>query len=155
MGTQQILLIVLSVIIVGIAVAVGITMFQSQAVNQNRQAIIADMNNMASEAMAYYKTPTSHGGAGSPSGWNATDVTLGDLESWLSYKDWTSATDFETDNGYYALSTTTDSLVISGVGTEDGNAGSITWDKGQTPTNATDGNVAAELTVSPTGNITT
>nr|MBC8383659.1 hypothetical protein [Candidatus Cloacimonadota bacterium] len=47
MGTQQILLIVLSVIIVGIAVAVGITMFNAQSVNSNRNACIADMNNFA------------------------------------------------------------------------------------------------------------
>jgi hypothetical protein len=64
MGTQQILLIVLSVIIVGIAVAVGITMFNQQTLNSARQAIIGDMNNMAATAQAWYKTPVSMGGAG-------------------------------------------------------------------------------------------
>ncbi len=39
MGTQQILLIVLSVIIVGIAVAVGITMFNQQAENSNQKCL--------------------------------------------------------------------------------------------------------------------
>ena len=53
MGTQQILLIVLSVIIVGIAVAVGITMFNAQATNSNRQAVVGDMNNLASSALAF------------------------------------------------------------------------------------------------------
>ena len=37
MGQQQLLLIILGVIIVGIAVAVGITMFQDNAVDQNRK----------------------------------------------------------------------------------------------------------------------
>ena len=48
MGQQQLLLIVLSVIIVGIAVAVGITTFQSNAVEANRQAVISDLVNYAS-----------------------------------------------------------------------------------------------------------
>jgi hypothetical protein len=64
MGTQQILLIVLSVIIVGVAVAVGITMFNQQAINASRQATIMDMNNFAAMAIAWYRTPTSQGGAG-------------------------------------------------------------------------------------------
>lgn len=62
MGTQQILMIVLSVIIVGVAVAVGITMFKNQAINSNRQACISDMNNFAAQIMAWQKTPTSQGG---------------------------------------------------------------------------------------------
>jgi type II secretory pathway pseudopilin PulG len=64
MGTQQILLIVLSVVVVGIAVAVGITMFQNQAVNSARQSIMSDMNNFAAQAMAWYKMPLSMGGGG-------------------------------------------------------------------------------------------
>ncbi len=39
MATQQILLIVLTVIIVGIAIAVGIAMFKAHAINSNRQAV--------------------------------------------------------------------------------------------------------------------
>lgn len=64
MGTQQILLIVLSVIIVGAAIAVGITMFTTQAVSSARQAVLMDMNNFAAQAMQYYRTPASLGGAG-------------------------------------------------------------------------------------------
>ena len=64
MGTQQILLIVLSVIIVGIAVAVGISMFNAQSLNSARQAIASDMNNYAVQAQTYWKTPTNMGGAG-------------------------------------------------------------------------------------------
>jgi Tfp pilus assembly protein PilN len=50
MGQQQLLLIILGVIIVGIAVAVGITMFQDNAVDQNRSAVIADLTTLAAKA---------------------------------------------------------------------------------------------------------
>jgi len=62
MGQQQILLIVLSVILVGIAIAVGITMFQAQAEQSNIDAIISDLNNLGSQAYQYYIRPTSMGG---------------------------------------------------------------------------------------------
>ncbi|GAB1367219.1 hypothetical protein MASR1M36_20900 [Candidatus Cloacimonadaceae bacterium] len=64
MGTQQILLIVLSVIIVGVAIAVGISMFNSQAYNSNKTAIASDAQSFATQVVQYYKTPTSQGGAG-------------------------------------------------------------------------------------------
>ncbi len=62
MGQQQILLIVLSVILVGIAIAVGITMFQSQARQSNIDAILADLNNLGSMAYQYRIRPASMGG---------------------------------------------------------------------------------------------
>lgn len=64
MGTQQILLIVLSVIIVGAAIAVGIQMFNNQAYSSNKSAIAADAQSYASQVVQYYKTPESQGGAG-------------------------------------------------------------------------------------------
>jgi hypothetical protein len=64
MGTQQILLIVLSVIIVGVAVAVGITMFATQATNSNRQALVGELQHFGAAAMQYYKTPAGQGGGG-------------------------------------------------------------------------------------------
>ncbi len=62
MGQQQLLLIVLSVLIVGVAVAVGVTMFQSNAVESNRQAVISDLVNYAAKAQRHYRTPTQLGG---------------------------------------------------------------------------------------------
>ena len=64
MGQQQLLLIILGVIIVGIAVAVGITMFQDNAVDQNRSAVIADLTTLAAKAQQYYAKPVSLGGGG-------------------------------------------------------------------------------------------
>lgn len=64
MGTQQILMIVLSVIVVGAAVAVGIQMFDTQATNAQRQALAADMQNFSSQVLANWRTPKMMGGAG-------------------------------------------------------------------------------------------
>ncbi|MFA7213746.1 MAG: hypothetical protein WC111_07640, partial [Candidatus Cloacimonadaceae bacterium] len=66
MGTQQILLIVLSVIIVGAAIAVGIQMFNNQAYSANKSALAADAQSFATQIVQYYKTPESQGGAGRP-----------------------------------------------------------------------------------------
>ena len=62
MGQQQLLLIVLSVVTVGIAVAVGIGMFQSNATESNRQAVITDLVSFAVKAQRYYRTPSQLGG---------------------------------------------------------------------------------------------
>ncbi|CUS77765.1 hypothetical protein JGI16_100713 [Candidatus Kryptonium thompsonii] len=64
MGQQQLLLIVLGVIIVGIAIAVGISMFKSSAVDANRSAISTDLSNLAAKAQRYYRTPVELGGGG-------------------------------------------------------------------------------------------
>jgi Tfp pilus assembly protein PilE len=57
-------LIVLGVIIVGIAIVVGINMFQTSAVQANRDAVITDINNLAAAALQHYKKPTTLGGGG-------------------------------------------------------------------------------------------
>ena len=64
MGQQQLLLIVLGVIIVGIAIAVGISMFKSNAQSSNRDQVINDLNNLAAKAQQYYRKPTAMGGGG-------------------------------------------------------------------------------------------
>ncbi len=115
MGTQQILLIVLSVIIVGIAVAVGITMFNAQSVNSNRNACIADMNNFAASALAFYKTPTSHGGAGSTIG-NVVDSTVCNYIG-VGY---TAPNQLSTDNGTYTITLAGTVLTFTAAGTESG-----------------------------------
>jgi hypothetical protein len=54
MGQQQLLLIILGVIVVGIAVAVGITMFQDNAVSANRDAVVT-FNGLSSDASGLKK----------------------------------------------------------------------------------------------------
>ncbi|MBN2008338.1 hypothetical protein JW960_03210 [candidate division KSB1 bacterium] len=89
MGQQQLLLIVLGVIIVGVAVAVGVTQFKSSAVDSNRQAVIGDLINLAAKAQRYYRTPTSLAGGGQ----NFQNFYL-------------SATDTGNANGSYSITTT-------------------------------------------------
>ena len=62
MGQQQLLLIVLGTIIVGVAVVVGINMFTTGAVNAERDALLQDVNNVASSAAAYWRKPAALGG---------------------------------------------------------------------------------------------
>ena len=62
MGQQQLLLIVLGTIIVGVAVVVGINMFTTGAINAERDALLQDVNNIASTAAAYWRKPAALGG---------------------------------------------------------------------------------------------
>ncbi len=62
MGQQQLLLIILGVIIVGVAIAVGISMFSSQSVKSNQDAILSDLANLAADGYQYKIRPTSMGG---------------------------------------------------------------------------------------------
>jgi len=64
MGQQQLLLIVLGVIIVGIAVAVGMNMFSTSAAEANRDAIISDLNFISALARGHYRKPVDMGGGG-------------------------------------------------------------------------------------------
>lgn len=62
MGTQQLLLIVLGVVLVGISIAVGISMFKDQAAATNRDEISNDLIQFAAQAQKYYRRPTTVGG---------------------------------------------------------------------------------------------
>lgn len=107
MGQQQLLLIVLGVIIVGIAVVAGISMFTSGAAQANLEGVISDMTNFRSNAQGWFRKPVSLGGGGR----DFTDVTLAAFGAPSS-----------TDNGVYSISgtPTATSFVLQGVGTEDG-----------------------------------
>jgi|UPI000364C764 hypothetical protein len=116
MGMQQILLIVLSVIIVGAAVAVGITMFSTQAVNANRSAVLMDLNTFGAAAIAYYKTPTDQGGGG-----HSFEASCDSVGYYLANNYSTTGKTITNDNGdVYTLSIDGDNLKIVGVGTEKG-----------------------------------
>jgi hypothetical protein len=69
MGQQQLLLIILGVIIVGIAIAVGLSLFAAQNIQANKDAIINDLNNIGAHAYQFKIRPASMGGgSGSYSG---------------------------------------------------------------------------------------
>ncbi len=129
MGQQQLLLIVLGVIIVGIAIAVGISMFKSNAQSSNRDQVINDLNNLAAKAQQFYRKPVAMAGGGqSFGGFTMAAVDTGNANG--SY--WVQATDPGPANTYVAhtgimggtvgaVGTALDSIYICGIGTEVGN----------------------------------
>ena len=112
MGQQQLLLIVLSVIIVGIAVVVGINMFSASSASANLEAVTNDLLNLASRAQQYYVKPTGLGGGGNSFVGLSADATgLQKLTPKAS-----------NDNGTFSVSTagTATSVTLQGVGNQDG-----------------------------------
>ncbi len=112
MGQQQLLLIVLSVIIVGIAVVVGINMFNDQAASSNLDAVTADLVNLASRAQQHFRRPTAMGGGG------GSFALLTNNAAGLAYL----TTQPTNENGTYSVKTAGNgtTVVIQGVGSEDG-----------------------------------
>lgn len=110
MGTQQILMIVLSVIIVGAAVAVGIQMFDTQATNSQRTAIAADIQNFGAQVLAFSRTPTSMGG-----GKGATNLAAveDNLAQYLGFTG--TGNTLENVNAVYTLSVDANIATITGV----------------------------------------
>jgi hypothetical protein len=112
MGQQQLLLIVLGVIVVGIAVVVGINLFNANAVSSNRDAVVSDLNNLGAMAQQYYKKPISMGGGG-----NTFDGSSG-----TGGVAWVIPAQLDTTaNGTYTATIAAQSVVIVGLGTEKGN----------------------------------
>lgn len=114
MGQQQLLLIILGVIVVGIAVAVGITMFKDNAVSANRDAVTNDLVNLAARAQQYYRRPTALGGG------QGTFTGLTDIKLLTSMPNATNA------NGTFSLGggVLGAPFSVTGIGTETGNDGS-------------------------------
>jgi len=71
MGQQQLLLIVLGVIVVGIAIFVGINLFKANAAEAKRNNVINELVNLAAHAQQYYQKPAELGGGSRTfTGWN-------------------------------------------------------------------------------------
>ncbi len=108
MGQQQLLLIVLGVIVVGIAVVVGINLFNANAVSSNRDGVVSDLNNLGAMAQQFYKKPTSMGGGGN------------------TFTGWTIPLELDTTaNGRYSASVAAQSVTITGIGNEKNDEGDL------------------------------
>lgn len=106
MGQQQLLLIVIGVIIVGIAIVVGINLAATSAQSANRDAVIADLNNIGAFAQQYFRKPTALGGGGN----SFTGFTI-------------PPTLVKTGNGSYTATVGATVVTIVGTGNETGNDG--------------------------------
>ena len=64
MGQQQLLLIVLGVIVVGIAVVVGINLFNANAESATQDSLVSQGTSLGAIAQQYFKKPVAMGGGG-------------------------------------------------------------------------------------------
>jgi hypothetical protein len=146
MGTQQILLIVLSVFIVGAAIAVGIQMFNNQSYSANKTAIAADAQSYASQIVQYYKTPESQGGLGGDFMIGTTDVADSDVGGFIG---WGGDTLDDSENGTYFIDTSdtaNDHIIIYGLGNEQkGTGASGTKPAVQTTITFPEGSITASV----------
>ena len=129
MGQQQLLLIVLGVIIVGIAIAVGISMFKSNAQSSNRDQVINDLNNLAAKAQQYYRKPTAMAGGGQTfTGFYLANIDTGNANGSYQVLGTSAPTSFTqvVTTSYDTAATSSPNLqtiYILGEGTEVGNDG--------------------------------
>ena len=75
MGQQQLLLAILSVILVGTAVLVGINLFTAWAGQSNLDAVINDVLRFGESAQQFYVKPVAMGGGGR----SFRQITIGDI----------------------------------------------------------------------------
>lgn len=105
MGSQQLLLVVLSMVVIGIALTIAITLFQSNAIESNRSAMTDDLLYFATRARDYYWRPKSLGGGDkSFAGLTSLKMLSGMIEN---------------DNGSYSITPVPpakDELIIVGIG---------------------------------------
>lgn len=101
MGQQQLLLIVLGVIIVGVAVVLAIVLFRQNSIEVKRDLLVNESLNLANMALEYSKKPTMLGGG-------SNDFT-----------NWKIPTELKTtETGSYEVFTYKDSVEIIGTGNE-------------------------------------
>jgi hypothetical protein len=101
MGQQQLLLIILGVIIVGIAIAVGISQFGAHSTQSNKDGVTASLVNVSANAYQFKIRPTTMGGGGG----TYTNYTIPSKMA-------------QDDNGSYTLGTVaTNSIQIKGTST--------------------------------------
>ena len=102
MGQQQLLMIVLAIIIVGLAIAISVQLFRSNAIESKRDILIEETTSLGSMAFQYYKKPRELGGGG------------------RSFINWTIPPQMvQTFNGNFMMaSVSVDNVVITGTGSE-------------------------------------
>lgn len=108
MGQQQLLLVILVTIIVGIATVVAINTFGSAADSANVDAVRNDVAQIAAAAQAYYMKPDMLGGGGR----SFTGITFNDIAfaaNGISANGLTA----QNENGFYVLSVNDQSIDIT------------------------------------------
>ncbi len=79
MGQQQLLLLVLGIVIVGLAVVAGINAFQENQLKSNKDALVTEAVRVATDIQAWKLKPSAFGGGGgSFSGFNWAKISVDD-----------------------------------------------------------------------------
>jgi type II secretory pathway pseudopilin PulG len=103
MGQNQLVLVILGAVIVGIAIVVGINFFTSNSGQADRDAIIADLRSLAVMAQQYYKENS---------------------QIYRSFDGWEIPERSDsTGNGTYSADVSSQSITFIGIGNEKGNDG--------------------------------
>lgn len=102
MGQQQILLIVLALIIVGVAIAISVQLFRANAIEAKRDILVEETTYLGTMAIQYFKKPTELGGGNQDfTGWQIPSQMI------------------QTANGNFMIAAVTaDEVTITGTGSE-------------------------------------
>ena len=102
MGQQQILLIVLALIIVGVAIAISVQLFRANAIEAKRDILVEETTYLGTMAIQYFKKPTELGGGNQDfTGWQIPSQII------------------QTANGNFMIAAVTaDEVTITGTGSE-------------------------------------
>ena len=135
MGQQQLLLLVLGIVIVGLAVVAGINAFDENQQKSSEDALTNEAFRLASDAKAWYNKPTQYDGGGSnpdnisDMAWQDIGVQSGSLSGEnASAEDLSS--DYETPWGTVSASTSDNTVQFSLTTNQGGGSsfGTVTFD---------------------------
>jgi hypothetical protein len=148
MGQQQLILLVLATVIVGLAIVVGIRAFTENSAKANSDAMIQDMVRIASDAQAWKKKPAPFGGQDGAPKASPTDFTGLTSVALLGYEPAPAGALFYRNlNGCYQVALTgTTGITITGVNRLEKNEAQVTV------TGLTDQSIANVTTALKIGN---
>jgi len=104
MGAQQILLLILSIIIIGTTIIVGIILYKDQAYTANKTALVAEAKNYGNKVIRYCKDLASQNNDNLPGA--AVDTTM--LKKYLGWEN----NIITTDAGTFKITAVSDSAII-------------------------------------------
>ncbi len=129
MGQQQLLLLVLGIVIVGLAVVVGIQAFGENQKKANSDALVNDAIRIASDAQAWKLKPAAFGGGADTPANDFADFSFDQVGYQTGDKDGgatAGAEDYENLNGIFSITGSTASLIIVGENEANGNRVTVT-----------------------------
>ena len=122
MGQQQLILLVLATVIVGVAIVVGIRAFTENSAKSNADAMTQDAVRMANDAQAWKKKPAPFGGQANNLKTDTDNFTTLTSFQLLGYAPATGgALKYSNINGCYTIAPSGTGLLITGVNDVEGN----------------------------------